>query len=136
MAKIDAAKIWSLNYRLLMTVITSVAPEIAVLGLETKELFLLAEIDKHPHPAALAEALCMPKPTVTVYLKRLEGSGFVLREIDPDDLRRHRLTLTPIGRKALVRGQALLSKVFGERLGLLSAAEQKQLETLLEKMGG
>ena len=41
MAKIDAAKIWSLNYQLLMSVITSVAPKIGALELETKELFLL-----------------------------------------------------------------------------------------------
>jgi DNA-binding MarR family transcriptional regulator len=134
MAKTVAAKIWSLNYRLLMTVITSVAPEIAALGLETKELFLLAEVDEHPHPAALASALCMPRPTVTVHLKHLESSGFLRREIDSTDLRRHRLTLTATGRKAMTRGLARLSEVFGERLGCLSAAEQAELKALLEKM--
>ena len=55
MTKIDVAKIWSLNYRLLMSVITSVAPAVSALGLEPKELFLLAEVDEHPHPAELAE---------------------------------------------------------------------------------
>jgi DNA-binding MarR family transcriptional regulator len=38
-----------------------------------------------------------PKATVTVYLKRLEAAGFVRREIDPSDRRRHRLLLTPPG---------------------------------------
>src|SRR5512139_852665 len=99
MAKIDAAKTWSLNYRLLMSVITSVSADIGALGLETKELFVLAEIDEHPHPAELAAALCMPKPTVTVNLKRLEAAGLVRREIDASDLRRHRLIVTPAGRK-------------------------------------
>jgi DNA-binding MarR family transcriptional regulator len=99
MAKIDPAKMWSLNYRLLMSVITRVAPDIAKLGLETKELFVLAEIDEHPHPAELAAVLCMPKPTVTVNVKRLEAAGFVRREIDAADLRRHRLMVTPAGRK-------------------------------------
>jgi hypothetical protein len=42
MPKSDPGKLWSLNYRLLMSVITSVAPDIAALGLETKELFVLA----------------------------------------------------------------------------------------------
>src|SRR5580698_1169119 len=93
MAKIDAAKMWSLNYRLLTSVITSVAPGIAKLGLETKELFVLAEIDEHPHPAELSAVLCMPKPSVTVNVKRLEAAGFVRREIDASDLRRHRLLL-------------------------------------------
>src|SRR5688572_15884059 len=127
MAKIDAAKVWSLNYRLLMTVITSVAPAIAELGLETKELFVLAEIDEHPHPADLAATLCMPKPTVTVHLKHLEAAGLVRREIDAADLRRHRLMVTPTGRKVMTKGLALLSEAFGERLGRLTAAEQAGL---------
>jgi DNA-binding MarR family transcriptional regulator len=134
MAKIDAAKVWSLNYRLLMAVITSVTPDIGALGLETKELFVLAEIDEHPHPAELAAQLCMPKPTVTVNLKRLEAAGFIRREIDATDLRRHRLILTPSGRKVMTRGLTLLSEAFGARLGRLSAADQVELKGLLEKL--
>jgi DNA-binding MarR family transcriptional regulator len=133
-AKIDPAKVWSLNYRLLTSVITSVAPAIAELGLETKELFVLAEIDEHPHPAELASTLCMPKPTVTVYLKRLEAAGFVRREIDATDLRRHRLLLTPEGRDATTEGLALLSEAFGERLSRLSAGQQAELAALLEAL--
>ena len=134
MARIDAARTWSLNYRLLMSVITSVAADIAALGLETKELFVLADIDEHPHPAELADALCMPKATVTVNVKRLEAAGFVRREIDANDLRRHRLTVTASGRKVMTRGLALLSEAFGERLERLSAQEQNQLVQLLEKL--
>jgi len=134
MAKVDVGKIWSLNYRLVMSVFTSVAPDIAELGLETKELFVLAEVDVHPHPAELAGVLCMPKPTVTMYVKRLEAAGFLRREIDGADLRRHRLTLTPEGRKTMARGLALLSKAFGARLTRLSTAQQSELATLLEKL--
>ena len=134
MAKIDAAKVWSLNYRLLMTVITTVTPDIVMLGLETKELFVLAEIDEHPHPADLATTLSMPKPTVTVHLKALEAAGFVRREIDATDLRRHRLIVTAAGRKVMTRGLTLLSEAFGARLGRLSGAEQAELKGLLEKL--
>ncbi len=134
MAKIDAAKVWSLNYRQLTTIITGVAPQLEAMGLEVKELFILEAIDANPHPAALAQALCMPRPTVTVYLKRLESVGFVRREIDAGDLRRHRLSVTPAGRKLLVRGLALLSEAYGERLARLSSAEQAQLAALLEKL--
>src|SRR5712671_5271335 len=134
MAKIDAAKVWSLNYRLLMTVITSVTPDIVKLGLETKELFVLAEIDERPHPADLASTLGMPKPTVTMYLKALESAGFVRREIDATDLRRHRLLVTPAGRKVMKRGLGLLSEAFGARLDRLSSADQTALKGLLEKL--
>jgi len=134
MPKIDPAKIWSLNYRLLMSVITSVTPDIAKLGLETKELFVLAEIEAHPHPAELAALLSMPKPSITVYVKRLEAAGLLRREIDAEDLRRHRLILTPAGRKTMARGLALLSDAFASRLGRLSTAQQAVLTALLEKL--
>lgn len=134
MPKIDAAKLWSLNYQLLMSVIVSVAPAIAELGLESKELFVLAEVDEHPYPAELAAKLCMPKPSVTLNIKRLEAAGFLRREIDTKDLRRHRLAVTPAGRKALNQGLALLSKAFAARVARLSSAEQEQLRGLLEKL--
>ena len=69
----------------------------------------------------------MPKPTVTTNLKRLEAAGLLRRQIDPTDLRRHRLLLTPDGRKTMSRGLALLSDAFGARLGRLSAAQRHQI---------
>ena len=130
----DAAKIWSLNYRLLVSVIASVEADITALGLDSKELFLLAEIDEHPYPAELAATMSMPKATVTLYLKRLEAAGFVHRQIDPADLRRHRLQLTPAGRQATKDGLALLSDAFGKRLERLTRAQQKELKKLLEQI--
>ena len=134
MSAVDAAKIWSLNYRVLLSVIACAEAGITALGLESKELFLLAEIDEHPYPAELAATLSMPKATVTVYLKRLEAAGFVRREIDPSDLRRHRLLLTQSGRKATKDGLALLSDEFNKRLGRLTVAQRKNLKHLLEKV--
>jgi DNA-binding MarR family transcriptional regulator len=130
----DAAKIWSLNYRVLLSVIASVETDITALGVDSKELFLLAEIDDHPYPAELAATLSMPKATVTLYLKRLEAAGFVSREIDPADLRRHRLQLTPAGRRATNDGLALLSDAFGKRLERLTRVQQRELKDLLEQI--
>jgi MarR family transcriptional regulator, temperature-dependent positive regulator of motility len=131
---IDAAKIWSLNYRVLLSVISCAEADICALGLESKELFLLAEIDEHPYPAELAATLSMPKATVTAYLKRLEAAGFVRREIDASDLRRHRLLLTPAGRQVAAKGLALLSGEFDKRLGRLTAAQRNELKGLLERI--
>ena len=134
MSAVDAAKIWSLNYRVLLSVISCAEADIAALGLDSKELFLLAEIDEHPYPAELAATLIMPKATVTAYLKRLEAAGFVRREIDPADLRRHHILLTPAGRKAAKDGLVLLSNEFNKRLERLTAAQQKDLKNLLERI--
>jgi DNA-binding MarR family transcriptional regulator len=130
----DAAKIWSLNYQVLLSVIGSVETDITALGVDSKELFLLAEVDEHPYPAELATTMSMPKPTVTVYLKRLEAAGFMRREIDPADLRRHRLQLTPAGRRVTKDGLALLSDAFSKRLERLTRAQQKELKKLLEQI--
>jgi DNA-binding MarR family transcriptional regulator len=134
MSQVDAAKIWSLNYRLLLSVISSVEADITALGLDSKELFVLAEIDEHHFPAELAATLSMPKATVTLYLKRLEAAGFVRREIDSADLRRHRLLLTPAGRQAAGDGMALLSGAFDERLSRLTVKQQNELKNLLEQI--
>jgi MarR family transcriptional regulator, temperature-dependent positive regulator of motility len=134
MSQVDAAKIWSLNYRLLLSVVSSVEADITALGLDSKELFLLAEIDEHPYPAELATTLSMPKATVTLYLKRLEAAGFVRREIDHADLRRHRLQLTSAGRQASKDGLALLSDAFSKRLERLSRAQRRELTKLLEQI--
>ena len=134
MAKIDPLKLWTLNYRLITGVIEAVVPPIEELGIEIKELFVLAEIDEHPHPAELAVRLSMPKPSITVYLKRLEAAGLVRREIDPCDLRKHKLQLTAAGRKVTTKGLALLSEGYHARLGRLNGAEQTELKALLEKM--
>jgi DNA-binding MarR family transcriptional regulator len=134
MPKNDPTKIWSLNYRLLMSVIASVSPALAKLGLEAKELFLLGEVDAHPYPAELATVLSMPKPTVTAYVKRLEAAGHLRREIDEVDLRRQRLALTAAGRKAMSGGLTLLSQAFAARLGRLSSGEQAELRAMLEKL--
>ncbi|OBJ60546.1 MarR family winged helix-turn-helix transcriptional regulator [Mycobacterium sp. 1423905.2] len=130
----DAAKIWSLNYRLLLSVISTVEADMAAVGLDSKELFLLAEVDEYPYPAELATALSMPKATVTLYLKRLEAAQYVRREIDPADLRRHRLILTPAGRRAAADGMAVLSGEFDKRLARLSLTQRKELKNLLEKI--
>ena len=130
----DAAKIWSLNYQLLSSVISGADAGIGALGLESKELFVLAEIDDHPYPAELAAEFCMPKATVTAYLKRLEAAGFVRREIDPADLRRHRLLLTPRGRRVATDSLALLSGEFDNRLARLTAAQRKEFKGLLERI--
>jgi len=135
MGKIDITKVWTLNYRLVASVIGEVAPALRQLGIEVKELFLLAELDAHPHPAALAEILCIPKPSITVYAKRLEAAKLLKREIDNADLRRHKLSLTPEGRKIMTGGLALLAEAFGQRLARLSATQQAELKSLLEKLG-
>ncbi|OII27331.1 MarR family winged helix-turn-helix transcriptional regulator [Frigoribacterium sp. MCBA15_019] len=130
----SAARIWSLNHQVLTRVMNDCAPEIESLGLEAKEFFVLGEIDDCPYPAELAVRLVLPKPSVTVYLKNLQAKGFVRREIDPADLRRHRLALTPEGAQTLDKALEILSVKFDEWLVRLDTDEQTELQRLLAKL--
>ncbi|MFT3695156.1 MAG: MarR family transcriptional regulator [Kofleriaceae bacterium] len=134
MAKIDVSKLWAANYRLVVSVITEVNGQLSPLGIDTKQLMILDQLDANPHPAALAEALAIPKPTVTMYVKGLEELGFVKREIDPKDLRRFKLTLTPDGKKVLTKGNALFIAKFEARLANLTHAQQAEFKALIDKM--
>ena len=134
MATLDARQVWALHYRLLVRVMDEVAAPVAELGLETKELLLLDRVDECPYPADLARQLRWPKPTVTFTVKRVEQKGLLRREIDSADLRRHRLMLTPAGRKATTRGMHLVVAAYEQRLTRLTHAERASLGAILEKM--
>lgn len=45
---VDAAQLWSLNHRLLTVVLEECVADLAELGLETKEFFVLAEVATSP----------------------------------------------------------------------------------------
>jgi DNA-binding MarR family transcriptional regulator len=134
MAKTSPAQMLTLNFRMTMAVMNEVAPRVRALKLEMKEFFLLAAVDEHANPAELARELMLPKPSVTFMVKRMEAAGYLRRELQQDDLRRFRLTLTPAGRRALEKARGILDEAFGARLARLSAAERAELASLLERM--
>jgi len=134
MSKTSPSLLWTLNFELIMSVIAEIEPRTRALGLEVKEFFLLAQLDAHPNPADLARALLTPKPTVTFMVKRMEAAGYVRREMQRDDLRRFRLTLTPPGRKAMEAARAILDEAYGRRLVQLTQAERAELRRILERM--
>ncbi|MCC3721136.1 MarR family transcriptional regulator [Rouxiella badensis] len=130
----DAANIWALNHRVLTLVMNECAEQLASLRLETKEFFVLGEIEPCRYPAELAKRLMLPKASVTVYLRNLVAKKFVRREIDEGDLRRHRLVLTSEGRRALDAATLALSSSFEKRLTRLKAQERAELERLLSQL--
>lgn len=132
----EAARIWRLNLQLSTELLNEAAAEIEALGLEAKEFFVLDGIEARPYPAELARCLSMPKPSMTLYLKHLQGKGFLVRRIDSQDLRRHRLKLTASGRTTLTQARAVLSDHYGARLARLSGGERDEFARTLEKLTG
>ncbi|WCB95601.1 hypothetical protein DSM104299_04350 [Baekduia alba] len=66
-------------------------------------------------------------------LDDLEGRGLVRRDRDPDDRRRHRVTITAKGRRALAGAERRVVAAEQELLAPLSAAERAELHRLAAK---
>jgi DNA-binding MarR family transcriptional regulator len=128
---VDAAQLWALNHRLLTVVLDDCSAELAELGLEAKEFFVLAEVAASPYPAQLATVLVIPKASVTLYVRNLVAKGFMRREIDDADLRRHRLVLTTEGEEARDRALTALATEFDRRLATITPRDRTELQRIL-----
>ncbi len=62
-------------------------------------------------PGALAEVLGVTKQAAARTVARLEEIGYLGREVDPDDARRQRITLTAAGHDCLVRSERILGEL-------------------------
>ena len=130
----EAAQLWKLNQRLLTRVMNTASPQLTALGIETKEFFVLDEVDTCHYPAEIATKLLLPKASVTTYLRRLVAAGLVHRAIDDDDLRRHRLSTTPRGREVLSEALDALATEFGLMMARVDDHERSEFERILVKL--
>ncbi|MGW0487846.1 MarR family winged helix-turn-helix transcriptional regulator [Streptomyces olivaceus] len=131
---VDGARLWKLNQRLLGVVMDACTAELTALGLETKEFFVLAEVETSPYPAQIASALLLPRASVTVYVRNLVAKGLVEREIDEADLRRHRLALSDAGVTARDRALATLAAEYDRRLARITEQDRVDLQRILGQM--
>ncbi|MBP2456655.1 DNA-binding MarR family transcriptional regulator [Clavibacter michiganensis] len=134
MPSTESAELWKLNQRLLTRILNAAAPQLEDLGLETKEFFVLDEVDACRYPAELAQKLMLPKASVTIYLRNLVAAGLVRREIDEADLRRHRLETTEEGRAVLAKALAALASEFRAMMTRIDARDQAELRRILRQL--
>jgi DNA-binding MarR family transcriptional regulator len=82
---------------------------------------------------ALADALHMDANNCVLVLNELEAAGYAERRRDPKDRRRHIVTMTPEGERALEQAERALEMVEDEVLGALDTEERSTLRTLLAR---
>lgn len=85
-------------------------------------------------PTELSQFRQVNKNTISALLRGLEGQGFILREIDPKDLRLFRIHLTQAGRKIILNTAPQRIDGLHQMLSGLSEAEIVQLTLLLNKL--
>ena len=84
----------------------------------------------------LAELLCIDANNTVILLNELEDKGWVWRERDPADRRRHLVWMTDAGRAAYEHAQRSRDVVEDAVLGPLDESERQQLHDLLAKALG
>ncbi|MBE8520664.1 winged helix-turn-helix transcriptional regulator [Amycolatopsis sp. H6(2020)] len=84
----------------------------------------------------VADRLGLDRSDLVKVLDRLEAAGWVCRERDTEDRRRHVLTLTEPGQATVGKVEEVSTAVTGELLARLSPGERETLHRLLLKAFG
>jgi DNA-binding MarR family transcriptional regulator len=114
--------------------------EEARLGMRLKEYMSLQYLrghlehgDQGPLQQVFAEAMHLDANNCVLLLNELEAHGYVHRIRDIADRRRHVITITPSGTRALDKAERYMATVEDEVLGALTVEERTTLRELLSR---
>ena len=108
------------------------------LGMGLKQLVLLTHLRDQgaTTQAALAEYMHFHPNNLVLLLNSVEDEGWAVRARDPDDRRRHLVSITKDGERALAAAEKALESTADEVLGPLDRDEREALRGLLAKALG
>jgi DNA-binding MarR family transcriptional regulator len=103
------------------------------MGMSVRHFMGLHAIEGELPQQQLAEMLCIDANNTVILLNELEAFGWVVRERDPADRRRHLVRITDAGRQAYDHALSARDGTEDAVLGPLTAGERQQLHDLLAK---
>ncbi|HEY0228196.1 MAG TPA: MarR family winged helix-turn-helix transcriptional regulator [Mycobacterium sp.] len=98
---------------------------------------MLATIEAHGQVrlAALAAVDHCSQPTTSYQVQRLEDARLVTKDLDPDDGRAVRISITPKGIRVLNAVRAEHAALIEPQLAMLAAADRKVLADAVDVLG-
>ena len=108
----------------------------AEMGMSLRHYMALYFIPKAVPQQELSELLCIDSNNTVILLNELERIGWIRRERDPEDRRRHVVLLTDEGLAAFTQAQQARDVIDDDVLGSLSLEERETLHELLAKALG
>jgi DNA-binding MarR family transcriptional regulator len=102
-------------------------------GLGPREYGVLWRLEVHGplSQRELGDLHQIDRTTVVALVDRLESMGLVVRQLDPEDRRRHALVLTDVGRARLSESSVVVERVESEFLATLEPRQRQQLKATL-----
>ena len=110
-------------------------PESAM-GMSLRHYMALWAIPGSISQSQLSEHLCIDANNTVILLNELESEGWITRERDPSDRRRHLVHITDAGRAQFDHAIEAREAVAGEVLARLDDDERRTLHDLLAKALG
>jgi DNA-binding MarR family transcriptional regulator len=112
------------------------ADELAESGLNPYHFRVLVLLDEGASntQAAIADTLELDRSQLVGLLDTLEEGGFIERRPDPEDRRRHMVSLTAAGRRQLTKIRVLARRVEEEYFVPLDSKERETLHDLLLRL--
>jgi DNA-binding MarR family transcriptional regulator len=96
-------------------------------------LAILAEGDRETQ-GTIAATLSVDPSRLVALLDSLEERGLIVRQRDPQDRRRHMVSITPAGKRDLARIRALIKRLEDEFFAPLDADSRKAFHELLLRL--
>jgi MarR family transcriptional regulator, lower aerobic nicotinate degradation pathway regulator len=105
-------------------------------GFELYHYSVLAILDERAQQAqaTIADALALDPSRLVALLDSLEERGLIARQRDPQDRRRHMVSITGRGKRQLARLREVIKQLEDEFLAPLDARDRKDLHDLLLRL--